>query len=367
MESNVRILILGASYGSLLAIKLLLAGHTVKLICLPAEADLINSEGARVRLPVKGRDGLGGARLAGAAGQTHCRRPGDGGSLRLRSRRPGDAGAPVPLGRRARVAGRRGQGESALHVDHEHAAAALSRAHPGPCGRRLPGLLHGRERMGRLRSEAHDAVQSGRAGVSPARGKGERAPGQAAHQLQGCGVRAARACGDAAAPRVRYRGRPIRRGPDRAARQAARARLDLRAAREMGDAARGKLPLRATGWRAQHQGRGARRHRRVAVRVRLGGQGVPVPRRGRRRSCTVRKVRRTRRSRCRTRRRPRGRSPPARPTSSARTASCRRLRRNGGCAAMPSIRPLRSSTNGSSATGRRRRNPRTPHRATIVP
>ncbi|MET0683060.1 MAG: hypothetical protein ABWZ29_06945, partial [Casimicrobiaceae bacterium] len=58
MESNIRILILGASYGSLLAIKLLLAGHTVKLICLPAEADLINSEGARVRLPVKGRDGL---------------------------------------------------------------------------------------------------------------------------------------------------------------------------------------------------------------------------------------------------------------------------------------------------------------------
>src|SRR5574340_161404 len=53
-----RILILGASYGSLLGAKLLLAGHTVKLICLPAEADLINAEGIRVRLPVKGREGL---------------------------------------------------------------------------------------------------------------------------------------------------------------------------------------------------------------------------------------------------------------------------------------------------------------------
>src|SRR6195256_2758118 len=53
-----KILILGASYGSLLAIKLLLAGHTVKLVCLPAEADLINKEGARVRMPVKGREGL---------------------------------------------------------------------------------------------------------------------------------------------------------------------------------------------------------------------------------------------------------------------------------------------------------------------
>src|ERR1700682_4210510 len=58
MPSTYKILILGASYGSLLATKLLLAGHTVKLVCLPTEADLINKEGTRVRLPVKGRDGL---------------------------------------------------------------------------------------------------------------------------------------------------------------------------------------------------------------------------------------------------------------------------------------------------------------------
>src|SRR6266581_1732750 len=58
MHTPYKILIMGASYGSLLATKLLLAGHTAKLICLPAEADLINKEGARVRMPVKGRDGL---------------------------------------------------------------------------------------------------------------------------------------------------------------------------------------------------------------------------------------------------------------------------------------------------------------------
>ena len=52
------ILILGASYGSLLATKLLLAGHTVKLVCLPAEGDAINSGGTRVRMPVKGHRGL---------------------------------------------------------------------------------------------------------------------------------------------------------------------------------------------------------------------------------------------------------------------------------------------------------------------
>ena len=49
------ILIMGASYGSLLASKLLFGGHSIKLVCLPAEADLINSEGFRVRMPVRGR------------------------------------------------------------------------------------------------------------------------------------------------------------------------------------------------------------------------------------------------------------------------------------------------------------------------
>jgi len=53
-----RILVLGASYGSLLGIKLALAGHDVTLVCLPAEAKLINEKGAIVRMPVKGRDGL---------------------------------------------------------------------------------------------------------------------------------------------------------------------------------------------------------------------------------------------------------------------------------------------------------------------
>ncbi len=50
-----KIMIMGASYGSLLASKILFGGHQVHLICLPAEADLINSEGFRVRLPVRGR------------------------------------------------------------------------------------------------------------------------------------------------------------------------------------------------------------------------------------------------------------------------------------------------------------------------
>jgi hypothetical protein len=52
------VLILGASYGSLLATKLLLGGHAVTLVCLPEEADLINRGGTLVRMPVKGEDTL---------------------------------------------------------------------------------------------------------------------------------------------------------------------------------------------------------------------------------------------------------------------------------------------------------------------
>ena len=52
------VLIMGASYGSLLGAKLLLAGHNVTLVGLPAEVEIFNRDGARVRLPVKGREGL---------------------------------------------------------------------------------------------------------------------------------------------------------------------------------------------------------------------------------------------------------------------------------------------------------------------
>ena len=58
MKQQYKILILGASYGSLLASKFLMAGHSVSLVCRGPTADLINREGTRVRIPVKGRQGL---------------------------------------------------------------------------------------------------------------------------------------------------------------------------------------------------------------------------------------------------------------------------------------------------------------------
>jgi hypothetical protein len=58
MSKKYKVLILGASYGSLLASKMMMAGHSVSLVCRKETADLINSEGTRVRMPVKGREGL---------------------------------------------------------------------------------------------------------------------------------------------------------------------------------------------------------------------------------------------------------------------------------------------------------------------
>jgi hypothetical protein len=49
------VLIMGASYGSLLATKLLFGGHKITMVCLPAEVEAFNKDGARVRLPVRGR------------------------------------------------------------------------------------------------------------------------------------------------------------------------------------------------------------------------------------------------------------------------------------------------------------------------
>lgn len=58
MPRQNNVLILGASYGSLFANKLALAGHNVCMVCLPEEQAIINEQGTLLRIPVKGRDGL---------------------------------------------------------------------------------------------------------------------------------------------------------------------------------------------------------------------------------------------------------------------------------------------------------------------
>ena len=48
-----KILILGASYGSLLGTKLLMAGHNVTLVCRKKTAELINRDGTEIRIKLR--------------------------------------------------------------------------------------------------------------------------------------------------------------------------------------------------------------------------------------------------------------------------------------------------------------------------
>lgn len=77
MSTKYSVMIMGASYGSLLATKFILTGHSVKLVCLPDEAALFNSDGARVRMPVKGRDDLVEIDSRNADGELSAATPGE--------------------------------------------------------------------------------------------------------------------------------------------------------------------------------------------------------------------------------------------------------------------------------------------------
>lgn len=69
------ILILGASYGSLLAAKLMYGGNRVTMVCRPATAQLINDEGFTVRMPIKGRKGHIGIHSRTLQGQAFAAPP----------------------------------------------------------------------------------------------------------------------------------------------------------------------------------------------------------------------------------------------------------------------------------------------------
>ena len=70
-----RILMFGASYGSLLGVKLALAAHDVTLVCRDRNAALINERGVVVRLPVKGREGTVEVRSHGLRGRVNATTP----------------------------------------------------------------------------------------------------------------------------------------------------------------------------------------------------------------------------------------------------------------------------------------------------
>lgn len=70
-----RILILGASYGSLFGTKCLMAGHDVTLVCRAATAALINAHGTEVRLKLKGERAHRAIRSADLPGRLDAKPP----------------------------------------------------------------------------------------------------------------------------------------------------------------------------------------------------------------------------------------------------------------------------------------------------
>ena len=176
---------MGAAYGSLLAPKMLFGGHKIHHVCLPAEADLINAEGFKVQLPVRGRKDPVLLEFAQAA------RQGDRGGASASIPKDYDLVGLAMQEPQYRSPGVRelldavAKSQSALHVDHEHAAAALREAHPRPRLRRAQARLYRSDRVGQFRSRLADAVQSRSAGDPPAGRQGQRAARHAADQLQG--------------------------------------------------------------------------------------------------------------------------------------------------------------------------------------
>ncbi|NKB27314.1 MAG: hypothetical protein GKR99_07045 [Rhodobacteraceae bacterium] len=71
------ILILGASYGSLLSTKFLMAGHDATLVCQRPGAALINAEGTVLRLALRGEDSPRLIRSTGQPGKLRAMVPGD--------------------------------------------------------------------------------------------------------------------------------------------------------------------------------------------------------------------------------------------------------------------------------------------------
>ena len=185
-------------------------GHSTTLVCLPEEAELINREGQRVRLPVRGRDGLVEVDSRKLPGRLSGTTTDAVDPAAFRPGRPRHAGAPVRRTGGARAPGCGGPIRRPLHVHHEHAAAPLPGPDSGARPRAASRLLHRPFRVGLVRPGEHDPVQPGRAGVPPPRREHQRSPGQPADELSVGPIRIGRAHRHPAHPAGRHRGHSIR-------------------------------------------------------------------------------------------------------------------------------------------------------------
>ena len=142
-ESMARnILILGASYGSLLGTKLLMAGHNVTLVCRKKTAELINRDGTEVRIKLRDEAVHRAIFSRDLPGKLDATTPADVDLSRydlvgLAMQEPQYTNHTIRV-LMIKIA----DGEAAVSVDHEHAAAALSEADPGAGGHGSRGGLH---------------------------------------------------------------------------------------------------------------------------------------------------------------------------------------------------------------------------------
>ena len=187
-----RILILGASYGSLFGTKNLMAGHDVTLVCRNATADLINSQGTEVRIKLKGEDAHRAIRSTDLPGRLDAKTPenvdpAEYDLVVLAMQEPQYLHHTMRM-LLARIAAAR----RSVPVADEHAAFALSQTDRGDrCRRRRRSLLQGR-RLGPLRPAAGHAVLARPASGAPGRRTGQCSAGQSADQFQGRPLRLAR-------------------------------------------------------------------------------------------------------------------------------------------------------------------------------
>jgi len=72
---TLKVLVLGASYGSLFGTKLLMAGYDVTLVCRRDTAELINTRGTEVRLALKGESERRRVRSADLPGRLDAKEP----------------------------------------------------------------------------------------------------------------------------------------------------------------------------------------------------------------------------------------------------------------------------------------------------
>jgi len=275
-----RILILGASYGSLFGTKLLMAGQTVALVCTRSTAELIDRDGTIVKFTVKGRTGLLDVPSRKLPGQLSASAPDDvdpaAFDLVVLGMQEAQYGAPGVRELMARVARARTP------------CLAIMNMPPLPYLRRIPGLdtraVEGLFIPNPGVWEGFDPDLVTLASPDP---QAFRPPDQAKNVLQvglPTNFKAARFAGDAPTQLLRQLETGIEEarfdpgdGADGDPGQAQGPRLAVRAARQVADADHRQLSLHPGRPHDLDPGGRARRPRSLARDLRLGRHAVHRP------------------------------------------------------------------------------------------